>query len=134
MISFSFQTHDFGCICLRQIDANTDGLVDFSEFIAATLHVHQLQEHDNEKWQQLSQAAFEKFDVDKDGFITPEELRLHTGLKGSVEPLLEEADIDKDGKISLAEFRRLLRSASMSARTVLSPRSRRNPTKPRTTE
>ena len=76
MISSSFQTHDFGCMCLRQIDTNTDGLVDFSEFIAATLHVHQLQEHDNEKWQQLSQAAFEKFDVDRDGFITPEELRL----------------------------------------------------------
>ena len=59
-----------------QIDSNTDGLVDFTEFVAATLHVHQLQEHDNEKWQQLSQAAFEKFDVDKDGFITPEELKL----------------------------------------------------------
>uniref|UniRef100_A0A7C8ZT16 non-specific serine/threonine protein kinase n=1 Tax=Opuntia streptacantha TaxID=393608 RepID=A0A7C8ZT16_OPUST len=114
---------------LQAIDTNTDGLVDFSEFIAATLPVHQLQEHDNEKWQQLSQAAFEKFDVDRDGFITPEELRLHTGLKGSVEPLLEEADIDKDGKISLAEFRRLLRSASVSARTGLSPRSQRNPTK-----
>lgn len=61
---------------LWQIDSNTDGLVDFTEFVAATLHVHQMQEHDNEKWQQLSQAAFEKFDVDKDGFITPEELKL----------------------------------------------------------
>lgn len=76
MISSLFRTHNFGCVCLRQIDTNTDGLVDFSEFIAATLPVHQLQEHDNEKWQQLSQAAFEKFDVDRDGFITPEELRL----------------------------------------------------------
>ena len=42
----------------------------------------------------------------------------HTGLKGSVEPLLEEADIDKDGKISLSEFRRLLRSASVNSQNV----------------
>lgn len=62
--------------CLRQIDSNTDGLVDFHEFVAATLHVHQLEEHNSEKWQQVSQAAFEKFDVDRDGYITPEELKM----------------------------------------------------------
>lgn len=154
-----------------QIDSNTDGLVDFPEFVAATLHVHQLEEHNSTKWQQRSQAAFEKFDVDRDGFITPEELKMvsiwcfllkwkqcylqissqekgfiaswmsvitiltmlltnptivlqHTGLKGSIDPLLEEADIDKDGKISLSEFRRLLRTASMSSPTVRD--SRRN--------
>jgi len=50
--------------------------VDFSEFVAATLHVHQLEEHDSEKWKLRSKAAFEKFDVDKDGYITPEELRM----------------------------------------------------------
>jgi calcium-dependent protein kinase len=80
--------------------------------------VHQLEEHDSEKWQQLSRAAFEKFDFDKDGYITPEELRMHTGLKGSIEPLLEEADIDRDGKISLSEFQRLLRTASLGSRTT----------------
>jgi calcium-dependent protein kinase len=103
---------------LEAIDSNTDGLVDFSEFVAATLHVHQLEEHNSVKWQQVSQAAFEKFDVDRDGFITPEELKMHTGLRGSIDPLLEEADIDRDGKISLSEFRRLLRTASMSSRNV----------------
>ncbi|KAL3345942.1 hypothetical protein AABB24_024740 [Solanum stoloniferum] len=106
---------------LQAIDSNTDGLVDFPEFVAATLHVHQLEEHNLLKWQQRSQTAFEKFDVDRDGFITPEELRMHTGLKGSIDPLLEEADIDKDGKISLSEFRRLLRTASISSRMVTSP-------------
>jgi len=111
---------------LQAIDSNTDGLVDFTEFVAATLHVHQLEEHNSEKWNQWSQAAFEKFDVDRDGYITPEELRMHTGLKGSLEPLLEEADIDKDGKISLPEFRKLLRTASMSSsRNVTSPSGHR---------
>ncbi|XP_022849000.1 calcium-dependent protein kinase 16-like [Olea europaea var. sylvestris] len=105
---------------LQAIDSNTDGLVDFSEFVAATLHVHQLEEHNSEKWQQRSHAAFEKFDVDRDGFITTEELKMHTGLRGSMDLLLEEADIDKDGKISLSEFRRLLRTASMSSRNVTS--------------
>lgn len=61
---------------MTQIDSNTDGLVDFTEFVAATLHVHQLEEHDSQKWQHLSQAAFEKFDVDRDGYITSEELRM----------------------------------------------------------
>ncbi|ONK80164.1 uncharacterized protein A4U43_C01F14570 [Asparagus officinalis] len=111
---------------IQAIDSNTDGLVDFSEFVAATLHVRQLEEHDNEKWNSRSQAAFDKFDMDRDGYITPEELRMHTGLKGSIDPLLEEADIDKDGKISLSEFRRLLRTASMSS-TVPSPSGVRNP-------
>ncbi|RLN33231.1 calcium-dependent protein kinase 28-like [Panicum miliaceum] len=107
---------------IEAIDSNTDGLVDFEEFVAATLHVHQLVEQDTAKWKSLSQAAFDKFDVDGDGYITSDELRMHTGMKGSIDPLLEEADIDKDGKISLDEFRRLLKTASMSARTVQTPR------------
>ncbi|KAF8690751.1 hypothetical protein HU200_041135 [Digitaria exilis] len=112
---------------IEAIDSNTDGLVDFEEFVAATLHVHQLVEHDTEKWKSLSQAAFSKFDVDGDGYITSDELRMlqHTGMKGSIDPLLEEADIDKDGKISLDEFRRLLKTASMSARIVQTPRGAR---------
>ncbi|KAF8012624.1 hypothetical protein BT93_I0705 [Corymbia citriodora subsp. variegata] len=110
---------------LQAIDSNTDGLVDFTEFVAATLHVHQMEEHDSEKWQLRSQAAFEKFDIDRDGYITTEELRL-TGLKGSLDPLLEEADIDKDGKISLTEFRNLLRTASMGSRNLPGPSGYRN--------
>ncbi|PPD74620.1 hypothetical protein GOBAR_DD28452 [Gossypium barbadense] len=67
---------------------------------------------------------FHAIDVDKNGVISLEEMRqvnisitpMHTGLKGSIDPLLEEADIDRDGKISLEEFRRLLRTASISVR------------------
>jgi calcium-dependent protein kinase len=115
--------HGIKIFIAGQIDSNTDGLVDFEEFVAATLHVHQLVEHDTEKWKSLSQAAFDKFDVDGDGYITSDELRMQTGLKGSIDPLLEEADIDRDGKISLDEFRRLLKTASMSSRNVQTPRS-----------
>ncbi|KAL8098083.1 hypothetical protein AgCh_031013 [Apium graveolens] len=109
---------------LHAMDSNTDGLVDFHEFVAATLNVHQLEKHNSVKWQQMSHAAFEKFDDDKDGYITGEELKMHTGLRGSIDPLLEEADIDKDGKISLSEFRRLLRTASMGKINVNSPAPR----------
>uniref|UniRef100_A0A0D9VBN3 non-specific serine/threonine protein kinase n=1 Tax=Leersia perrieri TaxID=77586 RepID=A0A0D9VBN3_9ORYZ len=110
---------------IQAIDSNTDGLVDFEEFVAATLHIHQMAELDSERWGIRCQAAFSKFDLDGDGYITPDELRMHTGLKGSIEPLLEEADIDKDGRISLSEFRKLLRTASMS--NVPSPRGPPNP-------
>ncbi|KAJ0966954.1 hypothetical protein J5N97_023871 [Dioscorea zingiberensis] len=112
---------------LQAIDSNTDGLVDFHEFVAATVQVHQLEEQDTAKWNLRCQAAFQKFDVDNDGYITPEELRMHTGLRGSILPLLEEADIDKDGKISLSEFRKLLRTASMS--NLPSPAGIQNPQK-----
>nr|GMC66136.1 calcium-dependent protein kinase 18-like [Ipomoea batatas]GME21601.1 calcium-dependent protein kinase 18-like [Ipomoea batatas] len=105
---------------LQAIDSNTDGLVDFEEFVAATLHVNQMEEHNTEKWHQRSQTAFEKFDVDRDGYITLDELKMHTGLRGSINPLLDEADMDRDGKISLTEFRKLLRTASLSSSPSLS--------------
>ncbi|KAL3687151.1 hypothetical protein R1sor_013460 [Riccia sorocarpa] len=105
---------------LKAMDSNRDGMVDFDEFVAATLHVHQLEESDSEKWQRRSRAAFEKFDFDKDGYITAEELKIvlqATGTKGNMDTLLEEADTDGDGRISLPEFQRLLRQASLGSRT-----------------
>jgi calcium-dependent protein kinase len=39
-----------------------------------------------------------------------------TGLKGSMEAILDEADMDGDGRISLPEFKNLLRQASLGSR------------------
>lgn len=58
------------------MDSNRDGIVDFDEFVAATLHVHQLEETDSDKWQKRSKAAFSTFDRDGDGYITAEELKI----------------------------------------------------------
>ena len=77
------------------MDSNRDGLVDFEEFVAATLHVHQLEGHDAEKWDQRTRAAFEKFDKDKDGYITPEELRM---VSKCIDGMREHLDYNLLGK------------------------------------
>ncbi|EFJ31885.1 hypothetical protein SELMODRAFT_449435, partial [Selaginella moellendorffii] len=102
---------------LQAMDANMDGFIDFDEFVAATLHVRQLEELDSEKWQLRTKCAFDKFDKDGDGFISPDEIKEYTGLKGSLDTLLDEADTDGDGRISLREFQKLLRQASLGSRT-----------------
>ena len=58
------------------MDTNADGMIDFDEFVAATLHVHQLEQTNSAKWQHRSKAAFSKFDVDGDGYITADELKI----------------------------------------------------------
>ena len=58
------------------MDSNADGMVDFHEFVAATLHVHQLEQANTTKWQHQSKAAFSKFDVDGDSYITTNELKI----------------------------------------------------------
>eukprot|EP00850_Spirogloea_muscicola_P009411 SM000052S17803 [mRNA] locus=s52:724587:728727:- [translate_table: standard] len=108
---------------LKAMDANSDGMIDFNEFVAATLHVHQLEEADSDKWQDRSRAAFQKLDTDNDGFIDAEELRTAAQMKGSINALIAEADSDGDGKISLPEFQKLLRQVSIGSRTNTHSRS-----------
>ena len=50
--------------------------MDFPEFVVAILHIHQLEKHNLEIWQQRSLVAFEKFDVNRDGYITAEEIKM----------------------------------------------------------
>jgi calmodulin len=74
--------------------------------------------------------AFERFDLDKDGFISASELRTALseafcqGMKrvaetlddGDIEEVIAEADLDGDGRISFEEFRIMIPHLSVGVR------------------
>eukprot|EP00250_Pteridium_aquilinum_P009883 c19000_g1_i1 orf=262-1809(+) len=93
---------------LSAMDMNGDGQVDFNEFAAAAVRVHQLEGLDPATWHKQCVAAFEKLDADKNGYITPDELKLFSSMNSSFGSLIDEADIDKDGRLNLREFQLLL--------------------------
>ncbi|CAI5503281.1 unnamed protein product, partial [Closterium sp. Naga37s-1] len=88
---------------LQAMDTNCDGIIDFDEFVAATLHVQQLEEADSAKWEERSKAAFNHFDTDGDGFIDAEELRVAAQFARMEEDWEEEAVDASQGDASQAE-------------------------------
>ena len=52
------------------IDVNGNQLIDYEEFIAATIHLSKLNRED------MMMEAFKHFDKDNSGFITSEELKV----------------------------------------------------------
>eukprot|EP00092_Neocalanus_flemingeri_P000651 GFUD01000693.1.p1 GENE.GFUD01000693.1~~GFUD01000693.1.p1 ORF type:complete len:3364 (-),score=1087.83 GFUD01000693.1:1093-10800(-) len=102
-------------------DSDQDGKLSFAEFAqlvlpAAREKVCMLKK--SFKGPQEVQAAFQKFDVNKDGMISCDELK--NGLNGvglrlndqEVQTIFAMADIDGDGEISMNEFAILLGSGS----------------------
>jgi calcium-dependent protein kinase len=53
-----------------QADVDNSGTIDYGEFIAATLHLNKVEREDH------LFAAFQYFDKDGSGYITPDELQL----------------------------------------------------------
>ncbi|KAJ4881212.1 EF-hand domain protein [Raphanus sativus] len=51
---------------IQAIDSNTDGLVNYAEFVAFTLYISQLDQHDSDQWEQRSGTAFGNFDMARD--------------------------------------------------------------------
>ena len=86
---------------MQAADIDQDGSIDYSEFLAATVHQSKLSREDN------LMRAFEHFDTDKSGFITADELAAalkESGEGVNVHQILDEVDKDRDGKIDYEEF------------------------------
>ncbi|CAE8654889.1 unnamed protein product [Polarella glacialis] len=100
---------------LGKADANHDGVVSYTEFLAAALWK---EIHDNEA---LCWRAFKSFDLDGDGFISLAELRQileddklgdKTELNIDVEQIYRDMDADHNGKVSFEEFMAMLVGSS----------------------
>jgi len=88
------------------LDSNSNEEIHYSDFLAAMVST-QIAMHDD-----LLRIAFKKFDTDRSGYITLDNLKQILGetFEGeSVEELLSEADQLKDNRISYAEFVSYLR-------------------------
>ena len=89
---------------MKVIDANQNGLIDYTEFIAACLH-----SYDYLQDAQL-RSAFSYFDKDGNGTISKEELREclesdeFTLSDEEINKLIKGVDINDDGKIDYLEF------------------------------
>jgi len=97
---------------IRNVDKNSNGAIDFNEFIEMMLRRDSKIEED-------VLHAFRVFDRDGDGLISAEELKLTMNNLGEpltdheVKSMIEAADIDGDGRINFQEFSRLMQQGGI---------------------
>lgn len=60
---------------IKKVDIDNNGLINYSEFLMAT------SELENEKLKDNLKEAFQYFDMDKNGYITTEELKKIINMK-----------------------------------------------------
>mmetsp|Transcript_36540 Transcript_36540/g.82182 ORF Transcript_36540/g.82182 Transcript_36540/m.82182 type:complete len:254 (+) Transcript_36540:745-1506(+) len=102
---------------LKDADVDGNGSIDYSEFIASTMHRKEMEE-ESRLW-----AAFCVFDMDGSGTITVEELEkvlqdpsIRSMAAGAdCTALLKEHDLNSDGVIDFEEFLVMMRGAKMAA-------------------
>lgn len=78
-----------------QADVDNSGTIDYGEFIAATLHLNKIEREDH------LFAAFQYFDKDGSGYITPDELQKACEEFGMEDVKLEDMikEVDQDNVI-----------------------------------
>ncbi|KAH9687930.1 calmodulin [Citrus sinensis] len=97
---------------IDEVDANGNGTIEFEEFL--DLMAKKMRET---KAQEEMKEAFKVFDKNRDGFISPNELRhvmLNLGEKVTdeeLEQMVKDADLDGDGQINYEEFSRMMLAA-----------------------
>jgi hypothetical protein len=95
-------------MCLfDQLDVNQDGMVDYTDFVAATM----TNKIDREECEDAISAAFRRFDVDRSGFITAEDLRNVLPNVEDLDEILREEGV-YDGSISYDQFSGIVRGKS----------------------
>ncbi|CAN0908034.1 Probable calcium-binding protein CML17 [Linum grandiflorum] len=101
---------------IKTADTNSNGTVEFSEFLA--LVAPDLEEEKSPYSEEQLKQLFRMFDRDGNGYITAAELAHSMAKLGhalTVEELngmITEADTDGDGRISFPEFSRAISSAA----------------------
>ncbi len=94
-------------------DVDGDGLIDYNEFVASTMHISKLEK------EELLQKAFSQLDKDGSGTISVQELSAalkQFGVYDDAAALLATADKNGDGSIDWLEFCALMRSKNEDLR------------------
>jgi len=90
---------------VREVDSTKKGTINFNDFV--NMMARRKRDPDDED---DVQQAFRLFDQDKDGFISPAELRAVLASLGEkvsdseLADIIRDADKDKDGKLNFQEF------------------------------
>ncbi|KAB2034773.1 hypothetical protein ES319_D04G107000v1 [Gossypium barbadense] len=99
---------------MQAADIDNSGTIDYSEFIAAMLHLNKIQKEDH------LFAAFNYFDKDGSGYITPDELQKaceQFGLQDvHLEDVIREVDQDNDGRIDYSEFVAMMQDTGLTGK------------------
>ncbi|XP_062214628.1 calmodulin-like protein 4 isoform X1 [Phragmites australis] len=98
---------------MSEVDTDGNGIIDFQEFLS--LIARKMKDGDGDE-EELKEA-FEVLDKDKNGFISPTELRMVMTNLGEqmtdeeVEQMIKEADTDGDGQVNYDEFVLMMKNA-----------------------
>lgn len=92
------------------VDSDCSGFIDYTEFVVATFDTHELTADE------FLEAAFNQFDRDKTGVLTPQNIRdaFGTGEDAKspelIEKIIQQVDENGDGEVDFAEFVEMMRS------------------------
>ncbi|CAD6343979.1 unnamed protein product [Miscanthus lutarioriparius] len=99
---------------MEAADADGNGLIDYDEFVTATVHMNKLDREEH------LYTAFQYFDKDNSGYITRQELEHALKEQGlydaeKIKEVISDADSDNDGRIDYSEFVAMMRKGTAGA-------------------